>query len=264
MNKKNQEKVSPIIMMAPIAIVLLGYHYLFHAGLNSEIVSRQRQENALQRRATTVQQQQASVLGQFRVAQKELADAKSQTKVAEAELANANAEKAKLRSYIFGKSAAVDRLTASRFASHQRPNGSVVASTLTELEGMLVSTGAKRANQDHATASDDVGLSGRMNTLCSILDKHGLQRLRTSSAKSRTKSGVVESERFQLGELLGAKLPPVSRYEIQLLGNFSNLIAALHQLNDGLPSASILSISLEPVDIRTRQYVWRLQIGIRG
>jgi hypothetical protein len=63
---------------------------------------------------------------------------------------------------------------------------------------------------------------------------------------------------------LDTPLPPISRYEIQLADSFPNLIAALHDLAERLPAVSILSVSLEPVEVQTRRHIWKLEVGIRG
>ncbi|MEM6692440.1 MAG: hypothetical protein AAF664_23615, partial [Planctomycetota bacterium] len=77
-------------------------------------------------------------------------------------------------------------------------------------------------------------------------------------------NGLVSAERKALGRLLGIELPPISRFQIELEGSFINLIKALHDLDERLPAVSVLSISLDPIDVETRRPIWKLEVGIRG
>ena len=48
MNPNTTSKPSPIVMLAPLAFVLIGYHYFFHGKIQKEITARrvQQEKNA--------------------------------------------------------------------------------------------------------------------------------------------------------------------------------------------------------------------------
>ncbi len=227
MSQRNQKKPSLILMLAPIPAVIFGYHFLFHSQLNSDLAKREKQEAALQQQIPQVQREIVSLHGQLKAAGKSLAEAEKQTAIAREQLAATEADKAALRSSF--------------------RQGAVEVSVVTE---GVYKPGACR----------------RMDSLCSILDKHDLLRLETtgSGTRGRGSSGLVESERARLEKLLDTQLPPVSRYNIQFVGSFPNLILSLHDLSRRLPEVRILSVSLDPVDAQTQRHVWKLEVGIRG
>ncbi|MEM9943672.1 MAG: hypothetical protein AAF939_19065 [Planctomycetota bacterium] len=268
MNQNKQEKPSPILMLAPIALVLLGYHYLFNAELNTELSSKRDRETSLQQQAADIQSRQTGVHQKLAKATKDLADAKKETESIQTELDAVTEEKKELREVVLGVVNS-ESIFNKRVAN---PNGSnafsaeQTTSTVSQFATMLVSNGTTNPvnQQEFENDSRPQGLTTRMDLICSILGQHNMFRVETSKISSSPTGGLVEKERLELGRLLDAKLPPVSRYKIRLAGSFSNLIAALNQLSESLPSVSVLSISLDPVDLKSRRYLWNLEVGISG
>ena len=103
MNQTNQEKPSLILMLAPIALVLFSYHYLFHAKLNSDLSARRKQETSLQQKTQNIQRELSSMHGQLHAAKKELVEAKTKTAAANTRLAVLKGEKEKLRLFVLGR-----------------------------------------------------------------------------------------------------------------------------------------------------------------
>lgn len=270
MSQTNQEKPSLILMLAPVAFVLIGYQFLFHSDLNSDLSARHKQATQLQARMQDIQRKLSLTHGQLHAAKKELTEAKQQTELAQADVVASEAEKAQLRSFVLGQ-------TDSEMGQAALPIGSAVkgdqagsaagtiVSNLNMLGNMLVKA-VSTPSGNHMLQGEisGGGTCSHMNSLCSILDAHGLRRVGTSDPSSAGSGSLIESERTELEKLLDTTLPPISRYEIQLVGSFPNLIAALHDLAKRLPAVSILSVSLDPVDVQTQRHVWRLEVGIRG
>lgn len=242
-------------MLAPMAIVLLGYYYFSFAKMNSDLQESRKKEAGLIQQTKDIELDQMDMDRFLLNAKNSLKKAKKKTAAAEAELAAAKNEKSVLRSIVLGKVNASASPTARQAASNSGFDRFDSATT------MLTSTASEKIELED---SREDGLSSRMNELCKILDAHGLKRVTTSDKPSAGKSGLVEEERAKLEKLLDAKLPAVSRYEIKLVGSFPSLIKALHYLSEKLPTVSVLSVSLDPVDIRTRRHIWKLQVGIRG
>ncbi|MEM1228574.1 MAG: hypothetical protein AAGJ40_23020 [Planctomycetota bacterium] len=267
MNQNNQEKPSPILMLAPIALVLLGYHYLFHSQLNADLKSKRSQETALAERSQNIQRDLAMSHGELHQARGALAEANKQIENAKSELADAEAAKSALRSFILGTNdTAVDRSSLGSMNTNpdSPSSGKPATSLLGQFASMLTSS---LSSGDELQALDAISGSGQcsqMNSLCSILDSHRLKRLENSDPSSSGSSGLVATERAELEKLLNTKLPEISRYQIQLEGTFPDLIAALHDLDERLPAVSVLSVSLDPIDMETRRQVWKLEVGIRG
>lgn len=261
-NARNQEKPSPILMLAPVAFVLLGYYYVFFMDANSELTTRREQQSGLVEKTRNIDQEQLTVRNQLAAARKELADAKEQTAAAASELADAEAEKAKLRSGLIGRSqdsafgvTAIDETT----------DGDAITALAGQFASMFTSTVSPQPGE--AVSMEKLasrGVCHQMNSICSILDSHQLQRLENAEQPTATANGLVAWERDRLGNLLDTKLPPMLGFEIQLEGSFPNLIAALRELNQRLPSLSILSVSLNRGEVSSRRRVWNLQIGIQG
>ncbi|MEM9588571.1 MAG: hypothetical protein AAGA03_14915 [Planctomycetota bacterium] len=263
---RREEKTSPILMLAPIAIVLLGYHYLFHSKLNADLASSRKQETALQDRSSGYQREQSTLHAQLHAANGKLTEAKQQREIASEQLARAEAEKAELRSLLHGPSKG-DPGNHSFGAFRDMPKATTPADAAPSLIGRLASLLTSTvAIQPTAQSNSAVGAGqcSQMSSLCAILDSHRLRRLENSDPSSSGFGGLVASERTRLEKLLGTKLPPISRFQIELEGSFIDVIAALHDLQDRLTSVDVLSLSLEPVDAQVQRYIWKLEVGIRG
>ncbi|MEM7783178.1 MAG: hypothetical protein AAF623_07480 [Planctomycetota bacterium] len=263
MNKNKQEKPSPILMLAPIALVLLGYHYLFHASLNSELSEKRDKEVQLHEETHEIEQKKWKAEGQLQTVGKQLVEIKKETKIAQSELTLIQEQKSKIRSFVLGITetltvgASQNFQDASTHSSNKKPG-------LKHLTTLQVSNQTTDPIRKPAPDENEIGLSTRMNLLCTILSNNNMQRLQTSESTSSPKDGLVETERQALSKLLDSPIPSVSRYKLKLMGNFSNLIAALTEVATRLPSVSVISISLDPVDLKVRRYVWNLEVGIRG
>lgn len=239
-------------MLAPIALVLLGYHYLFHSKLNAEVAERRNQESALVEDTRDIQQKQSLILSQMTRANKSLEEAENKSQVAAQSLKDVNADKAYIRSLVLGNVNAID---TSKQEQTQK-------SLLGAFSTMLTSTAVVESVDDKIDVGESGGKCGHMNLLCSILDAHQLVRLENSAPSSGAR-GFLGAERTELGRLLGISLPEIARYKLQLEGSFTNLIAALHQLDERLQAVDILSLSLRPVR-ESERYVWTLEVGIKG
>ncbi|MEM8666809.1 MAG: hypothetical protein AAGG48_04800 [Planctomycetota bacterium] len=261
MNERNQEKPSPILMLAPIAIVLLGYHYLFHSKISSDLSTRRQQLTELQDRTQNIQREQSMLLGQLGTAKTDLESEKQQSSDAKEELALAVAAKAELRSRLQGST---NESVGQANADSETPKGdsSTPLDALTTVLTSIVSVPVDNPSATSAIVDAD-GECALMSSICSILDANRLMRLESSDPSSKS-NGLIDSERTELGSLLAITLPPISRHQLRLEGSFIDLIAALHELNDRLPAVTVVSLSLEPVDIQTMRYIWKLEVGIRG
>ena len=270
MNQRNQEKPSLILMLAPIPIVLLGYHYLFHWNLTSDLTAARKQETELLERTNDFEGERSKLLGQLKTAKKELSGAKQQTELAAIELADAEAQKAELRDMLVG---GVDRRAdgvvqanpsvPAKAASGDPSEASPSTSMIGQFANMFTSTLSMQQGAEPRDERDvEGGKCSQMSSLCSVLDSHQLKRLENSEPQSS--KTLVAAERTELEKLLDTKLPPNSDYRVELEGKFTDLMDALHELNERLPAVSILSVSLDTVDIQTQRYVWMLEVGIRG
>ncbi|MEL6105975.1 MAG: hypothetical protein AAFU85_08060 [Planctomycetota bacterium] len=256
---RKPEQPSPILMLAPIGIVLLGYHYLFHSQLSSDVAERQRQETVLQQRTQNIQREQSSLLSQLNDAQTELAEVIGDTETVAVELAKAEAEMAKLRSFLQGENAVGLALGAD--VEEKQPSQPSLFGQVVSLLTTTNFVGTRDQTPPDATGG---GQCHHMNLLCSILDEHKIRRIENSIPTSAGSTGLVASERKELETLLDITLPEVSRFELQLEGSYLNLNAALHEITERLPAVSVLAVSLEPGDMQTPLRFWKLELGIRG
>ncbi|MEM9369383.1 MAG: hypothetical protein AAGD07_25685 [Planctomycetota bacterium] len=270
MNQHNQEKPSPILMLAPIALVLLGYHYLFHSKLNADLKSKRTQETALAERSQNIQRDLAMSHGELHQAKDALAEANKQMQNAQSDLADAATAKSAVLAFVLGVNdpgGDHSTLGLSNTGADSPTPGNAPTSLIGQFASMLTSSIASGNDGQAGSGWGSVGGGGQcshMNSLCSILDSRRLKRLKNSDPSSSGSSGLVATERAELGKLLDTKLPDISRYQIQLEGTFPDLIAALHDLDERLPAVSVLSVSLDPIDMETRRQVWKLEVGIRG
>lgn len=288
MNSKNEQKPSLILMLAPVAIILLGYYYFFFMELQSNLTTRRDQAEAIVKkqseRDANTPSESAVVVKKIRDVNRKIATGKSLLAKSKLELTQLEAQRRRLWELALGRASALDQ-QANPLAGKEKSNGQVSGqvpadanSTVSILKSIvaLVSqdslplTGPLK-NQGGTMTSGPIASStpiivgdsvGTMMWICKICDRKNLRRISNRVASSS--ESFDESDRNELGKLLGKPLPAPAFFELRLEGSFLNLIAALHEVTERLPMVTIESLSMDLAQPEDQSRRWLLTLGISG
>lgn len=252
MTPKNAQKPSLIILLAPLAIIVIGYQLFFHSKMQRDLQSRRRQ---VQRLAPAggdgaTNDETAKIFSLTKSANDQITAAEAELADAEAKFATLEQQRKQLLAIILGQ--ANGELPAEEFPL--AASGSQAAT--------LVSTSSFPTGVIQADSADDA--PSAMMRVCEICAEHGLKRVSNHISRDTKARRFEESQRQQLSKLLGETLPAPVYFELELNGSFLNLIDALHEMSQHLPMVRIQSVSMdeaEPTDATRR---WTLSLGFTG
>ncbi|MEM8736624.1 MAG: hypothetical protein AAGG44_20510, partial [Planctomycetota bacterium] len=197
MNNRKQEKTSPILMLAPVALALLGYHYMFHSKLNSDLASRRKVEIQTEERTHDIQHEQLAVLGKIASEKRELEKAKNEIQLAREEESEVEAKKSELTDFVRGRGLTLSGDAAANNSAQEL--GAAGTSAFGQFTSLIASASGLADSVSGSRGLDAGGQCSQMSSLCSILEEHSLIRLGNSFPPSNAAGGLVAAERKQLG-----------------------------------------------------------------
>lgn len=253
MSSSKPQKPSLIYLLAPAAIVLLGYHYLFNMSLQRDLKSNRDKASQVTSSKADRDLESSQLFEQIK-------DANQQIETAELDLKQANEELAALeeqRSNLVA--AAIGQLAGnSRSGDVKSSPASVhaVVNSLVSTVGM-----EPKAIGGEFEPLQDTDAATAMMWVCEICDRRNLKR-KANHLSEESVDRFDESERQELSKLLGQSIPKPTLFQLELEGSFLDLIGVLHEVSERLPMVSIHSLSMEQADSADQTRSWLLNLGI--